>query len=96
MTSSGQSPDRLTAWPLTVRAQQPAGLRRVGLPMAFDENHPEPKAGFPGSRRGSATKSIVAFLLELVLHGFGRRTRQPFDPIGLRVGLPFKPQGVLA
>jgi putative tryptophan/tyrosine transport system substrate-binding protein len=42
------------AWPLTVRAQQPAGLRRVGVLMAFDENDPEPKAWLSGFKQGLA------------------------------------------
>ena len=42
------------AWPLTVRAQQPAGLRHVGVLMAFDENDPEPKAWLSGFKQGLA------------------------------------------
>jgi putative tryptophan/tyrosine transport system substrate-binding protein len=42
------------AWPLTVRAQQSAGLRRVGVLMAFDENDPKPKAWFSGFKQALA------------------------------------------
>jgi|SRR5271166_5494343 len=42
------------AWPLTVRAQQPAGLRRVGVLMAFDEKDPEPQAWLSGFKQGLA------------------------------------------
>jgi putative tryptophan/tyrosine transport system substrate-binding protein len=42
------------AWPVKVRAQQPAGLRRVGVLMAFDENDPRPKAWLSGFKQGLA------------------------------------------
>jgi putative tryptophan/tyrosine transport system substrate-binding protein len=42
------------AWPFAVSAQQPAGLRRVGVLMAFDENDPEPKAWLSGFKQGLA------------------------------------------
>jgi putative tryptophan/tyrosine transport system substrate-binding protein len=42
------------AWPLAARAQRPAGLRRVGVLMAFDENDPKPKAWISGFKQGLA------------------------------------------
>ena len=42
------------AWPIRVSAQQPAGLRRVAVLTAFDENDPEPNAWLSGFKRGLA------------------------------------------
>jgi putative ABC transport system substrate-binding protein len=42
------------AGPLAARAQQPAGLRRVGVLMAFDENDPKPNAWLSGFKQGLA------------------------------------------
>jgi putative ABC transport system substrate-binding protein len=44
------------AWPLAARAQQPDGMRRIGVLMPNDENDPEPK------RRVSAFMQALADL----------------------------------
>jgi putative tryptophan/tyrosine transport system substrate-binding protein len=44
----------VAAWPLATRAQQPAGLRRVGVLMAFDENDLKPKAWLSEFKQGLA------------------------------------------
>jgi putative ABC transport system substrate-binding protein len=41
-------------WPLTAWAQQPSGIRRVGVLIAFDENDPEAKAYLSGFTQGLA------------------------------------------
>jgi putative ABC transport system substrate-binding protein len=40
------------AWPLAVRAQQPDGMRRIGVLMALAEDDPETKARLAGFRQG--------------------------------------------
>src|SRR6516162_2134707 len=42
------------AWPLAARTQQPSGMRRVGVLMAFDENDPEAKVYLSGFTQGLA------------------------------------------
>ena len=42
------------AWPLAARAQQPSGMRRVGVLMAFDETDPEANVYLSGFTRGLA------------------------------------------
>jgi putative tryptophan/tyrosine transport system substrate-binding protein len=42
------------AWPLAARAQQPSGMRRVGVLIAFDENDREAKAYLSGFTPGLA------------------------------------------
>ena len=42
------------AWPLAAWAQQPSGMRRVGVLIAFDENDPEAKAYLSGFTQGLA------------------------------------------
>jgi hypothetical protein len=39
-------------WPLAAWAQQPSGMRRVGVLIAFDENDPEAKAYLSGFTQG--------------------------------------------
>jgi len=41
-------------WPLTAWAQQPSGMRRVGVLMAFDETDPEAKVYLSGFTQGLA------------------------------------------
>jgi putative tryptophan/tyrosine transport system substrate-binding protein len=40
------------AWPLAARAQQPDGMRRIGVLMALAEDDPEAKARVAGFRHG--------------------------------------------
>jgi putative tryptophan/tyrosine transport system substrate-binding protein len=40
-----------TAWPLAARAQQPGGMRRIGVLMSAQETDPEGKAQFSGFTR---------------------------------------------
>ena len=40
------------AWPLAARAQQPDGMRRIGVLMGLAEDDPETKARLAGFRRG--------------------------------------------
>jgi len=42
------------AWPLAARTQQPSGMRRVGVLMAFDETDPEAKVYLSGFTQGLA------------------------------------------
>ena len=42
------------AWPLAARAQQPDGMRRIGVLMAWPESDPEALGG-PGTARGRQT-----------------------------------------
>jgi putative ABC transport system substrate-binding protein len=40
------------AWPLAARAQQPDGVRRIGVLMAYSESDPEAQANFAAFRQG--------------------------------------------
>ncbi len=40
------------AWPLAARAQQPDGMRRIGVLMGLAEDDPETKARLAGFRQG--------------------------------------------
>jgi putative ABC transport system substrate-binding protein len=40
------------AWPLRARAQQPGGMRRIGVLMTVSENDPEGQARLDAMRQG--------------------------------------------
>jgi putative tryptophan/tyrosine transport system substrate-binding protein len=42
----------MAVWPLAARAQQPDGMRRIGVLMALAEDDPEAKARLAGFRHG--------------------------------------------
>jgi len=41
----------VAGWPLTARAQQPAGMRRIGVLTAFAENDAEAQANITAFRQ---------------------------------------------
>jgi hypothetical protein len=41
-----------TAWPLTARAQQNGGMRRIGVLLAFSESDPEPQTWVAAFQEG--------------------------------------------
>ena len=48
------------AWPLAARAQQGDRVRRIGVPLPYDENDPLMKTGFSARKRLRASVGPMA------------------------------------
>ena len=63
------------AWPLAARAQQPEGMRRIGVLMGLPEDDPETKARAVKFRQDSDGRRAVMFASILVSRPLVRRRR---------------------